>query len=69
MRRTKTPKIVATTELCGEPYDPEDPSSPRCVRVKPLHGALPHQALGPRGETLEWTTPKHGAPARPLKKP
>jgi hypothetical protein len=49
-----TLKVIPTTELCGEAYDPKDPASPRCVVVKDMHDGRPHEALHPDGRTLRW---------------
>ena len=45
---------VMTTELCGVPYDPKDPASPRCAVIKEQHRGRPHQALAGKGKVLEW---------------
>jgi hypothetical protein len=60
-----TLKVIPTTELCGEPYNPKDPASPRCVVIKDDHQGRKHQALAPGGKVLTWGPPPISATVAP----
>jgi hypothetical protein len=54
MSKRKDATSQETTELCGQPLDSKDPTSPRCAIEKNNHAGRQHQALKPGGGTVEW---------------
>ena len=46
--------LEETTELCGEAWDPKDPTSPLCLVPKHDHAGREHQAFMGDGRTLKW---------------
>ena len=54
MPKRRDASLQETTELCGEPYEADDPQSPRCVVRKNDHSGRPHEALNEDGSALVW---------------